>query len=290
MQNLKWKIIQTNLDEYILLSDSNTIKKIKGKNATDIITVLDALQNNKSVKEIENILQLPSFHAGMVEDILDWLAFNKFIYLKSKSNMNINIIGEFGEENLKLTHFIESLPNDISIDTIYNLSKKDIELIPEKQVNIPLTLLIAPFFYNSINIQKICRLQQQSNSDFLFIELFNNGILLGPLMNSSKDTVCLNCIETRRLFNVSNPDLVIENIIDRKTSTDNSISVFDIGNFELNKVFIYNELSRAVERYGSNLYNKSIFIDFNNFENQHFNVYRTPNCDVCNPIIIYNPL
>ena len=35
-----WKIIQSDNSEFILLSDSDTIKKIKGNNANDIVSVL----------------------------------------------------------------------------------------------------------------------------------------------------------------------------------------------------------------------------------------------------------
>ncbi|PTT71919.1 hypothetical protein DBR25_15820, partial [Chryseobacterium sp. HMWF001] len=167
---MNWKIIQTDTDEYLLLSDSNTIKKIKGSNASDIIKVLMHNQNNSATTEKLD------FDKEHIENIQEWLEYNAFLKTPDLTKTSINIIGEFGNDESLLRDLIHNLPLNIEVKEFYNLSRntdiKDFD-------NSLLTLLIAPFYYNKENIKLISELQQNSKSDFFQIELYNNGISIG---------------------------------------------------------------------------------------------------------------
>lgn len=278
---MNWKIIQTDPDEYLLLSDSNTIKKVKGNNATDIITVLKHYQNNSVIPKELN------FDEEHLDNIQEWLEYNTFLKTPDLIKTSINIVGEFGNDEILLNNFISNLPLNVEAKKFYNLSKN----IDFKDFDSSiLTLLIAPFYYNKTSIKLLSELQQNSSSDFFQVELYNNGISLGPLMNYSKDTVCLNCIETRKIYNTSSPQIIVENLLQKEGDSITINNVLEIGDFEINKAFIYKELIKVIKNKDKNLYNKAVFIDFNQYENQNFAVLKTPNCKICNPIEIYNPL
>lgn len=281
-----WKIIQSDNSEFILLSDSDTIKKIKGNNANDIVSVLLNIQNNKKVHLQEDFL-LDKFENEYVENIQEWLLINEFVYLEKSKNLKINIVGEFGNKNSFINEFKQSLPDNIFINKIYDLSNPTILNDFEDSF---FTLIIAPLYYNKYNIELISNLQIKSKSDFLYVEIYNNGILIGPLMNSQKETVCLNCIEKRRVFNATNPKIIIDNLVEKEPKLISNNNVFQIGNFNINCAFIYNEINKILSQKIKTLYNKSVFIDFNKYDNQFFEVMKAPNCEICNNLTIYNPL
>ena len=284
----KWKILQIEPEEYILLSSENNIQKIKGKNSRAIIDVLDAMQSNSNIIEAKNKL-LTSYEEDFINDVIEWLEYNKFIIKsESKSLKKINIIGEFSKNEDFLLDFLKNLPVGIIVNKVFNLSKST-DIFIDKDDNV-ITLLVAPFWYNKENIKKISKLIIETKTDFLHVEIFNNGIALGPLMNSSKGTVCLNCIEKRKIFNFSNPTLILENIIKKDVVSFNELNVLELGNFKLNKAFIYNELEKIILNDNKSLYNKSVFIDYNKYENNFFKVIKTPDCEICNSNVIYNPL
>lgn len=282
----KWKIFQTDKLEYILLSSGCNSQKIKGNNASEIVDVLSEIQSSDCFQKSYNKLKERYDHE-LIVNILEWLEYNKFI---KKSNAtavhNINIIGEFSEDETLLKDFIQNLPLGISVNNYVNLSKSPEIKIEKGQM----TLLVAPFWYNEKNIIAISELIKDSQDDFLYIELYNNGLTLGPLLNSVKGTACLNCIEKRKLFNSSKPALILENIINKEMLQENILNVLEIGNFEYNKVFIYNELEKILLKANKSSYNKSLFLDLFKYENYEFMVLKAPNCQVCNPYTIYNPL
>lgn len=283
-----WKIIKSDIEEYILLSDSNTIKKIKGKNASDIISVLINIQEKKDLDlKLNTSFEVNKFDLEYKENIINWLSTNNFITSAKSKECKINIIGEFGNNDELINAFVNNLPESIFVNKIFDLS------IPNCIDNINntdniLTLILAPLYYNRDYIKKISELQISSKDDFLYIELYENGILLGPLMNLEKETVCLNCIEKRRIFNATSPSVIIENLISKDSDSISINNILKIGNFRNNSAFIYNELEKYL--YLNKNYNKSIFIDFNKYENQHFEVMKAPNCEFCNKQVIYNPL
>ncbi len=282
----KWKIFQTDKLEYILLSSGNNSQKIKGNNASEIVDVLNEIQSNDSFQHAEKRLK-EKYEEEFISNVLEWLEFNRFIKIEQTSKVhNINVIGEFSEDETLIKDFINNLPSGINVNHYVNLSKtKNIEIL-EGQT----TLLIAPFWHNEKNILAISELIIDSKDDFFYVELYNNGLTLGPLLNSSKGTACLNCIEKRKLFNSSNPTLILENIINREMLNENVLNVFEIGNFAYNKIFIYNELEKILFNKNKALYNKSLFMDLHKYENNEIKVLKTPNCQICNPQIIYNPL
>ena len=202
-------------------------------------------------------------------------------------NLKINIVGEFGNENSFIDEFKQSLPNNITINKIYDLS--NLKILKDFEESF-FTLIIAPLYYNKYNIELISNLQIKSKSDFLYVEIYNNGILIGPLMNSQKETVCLNCIEKRRVFNATNPKIIIDNLVEKEPKLISNNNVFQIGNFNINCAFIYNEINKILSQNIKTLYNKSIFIDFNKYDNQFFELMKAPNCEICNNLTIYNPL
>lgn len=293
MMKKKWKIIQMNPEEYLLFLDSNTIKKIKGKHAPTIIAVLTLLQEEKEVDQLLTEEGIPFLEQNIIADSIAWLTVNKIITTDSEDikPFNLTLIGEFGSDLALLTRFITGLPKPIRVSTVCNLSDETYErLAEEKENTTDLTLLLGPYFYQADTIQKISLLQKTKMSDFLFVEMYENGIVLGPLMNSSKDTVCLACIEKRKIFNTTQPDLLLDHIWNTKTTKTHPISIFEIGSFQVNTAFIYNELYKIVVNKNKSLYNRAVFIDFNRYDNQCFNVLKTPGCEFCNPISIYNPL
>jgi len=282
----KWKIFQTDKFEYILLASGKNSQKIKGKNATEIVDVLNELQIKDSFQEA--IIELKKkFDVEFINNIIEWLEFNNFVErVNDNVAKKINLIGEFSEDERLLSDFITNLPIGLTVNNYVNLSKtKKIELIKGQT-----TLLIAPFWYNEKNILKVSDLMINSEDDFFYIELYCNGLTIGPLLNSSKGTACLNCIETRKLFNSSNPSLIIENIISKELINENTINVLEIGHYSFNKTFIYNELVKILLNNNKSLYSKSLFMDFNKYENFEFKVIKAPNCIVCNPQAIFNPL
>ncbi|MGG5506126.1 MULTISPECIES: hypothetical protein [unclassified Myroides] len=292
MKKEKWKIIQTDSEEYFLLSDSTTIKKIKGKSAPAMIAVLASIQEEKPMDTL--VLDCcPSFlQKEKREDLVSWLVENKFIHLESvtPAPLYVDLIGEFGKEQQLLDTFIKGLPEQIQINRIYNLSDGvNLESVEESE-SVALTLLVGPFFYNAQTVEQISLFQQTRTSDFLFVEFYENGLLLGPLMNSSKDTVCLACVETRKIFNLSNPDLLINHLWTKERLEEHPISVFTIGSFPVYTSFIYNELQRILLRNNKVLYDKAFFIDFNQYKNQSFRVLKSPSCGICNMLSLYNPL
>jgi hypothetical protein len=282
----KWKIFQTDEFEYILLFNGKNSQKIKGKNSTGIVDVLNELQISDSFQKAEIELK-KKFDVEFINNVIEWLEFNHFIKHENDNVVkNINLVGEFSEDEKLLSDFIANLPTGIIVNNYINLSKtKKIELIKGQT-----TLLIAPFWYNEKNIIKISELMVNSKDDFFYIELYGNGLTIGPLLNSSKGTACLNCIEKRKLFNSSNPTLIVENIINKEIINENIVNVFEIGHYSFNKTFIYNELVKILLNNNKSLYNKSLFMDFNKYENHEFKVIKTPNCRVCNPQTIFNPL
>lgn len=282
----KWKIFQTDKLEYILLSSGNNSQKIKGNNASEIVDVLNEIQSNDSFQFAEKRLK-QKYEDEFINNVLEWLEFNRFIKRENTTQVhNINIIGEFSADETLLKDFINNLPSGINVNHYVNLSKtKHIEVL-EGQT----TLLIAPFWHNEKNILAISELIIDSKDDFLYVELYNNGLTLGPLLNSSKGTACLNCIEKRKLFNSSNPTLILENIINKEMLNENILNAFEIGNFTYNKIFIYNELEKILFNKNKSLYSKSLFMDLHKYENNEIKVLKTPNCQICNPHTIYNPL
>lgn len=292
MNTTKWKIIQLDPEEYVLLSDSSTIKKIKGQQAPDLIAVLRSIQEQKTIDDLV-LDQCPSFlQQDKKEDLFSWLVENKLLapHITKQETYNIDIIGEFGHDVQQITAFIAGLPELIRVSTIYNLSDP---LCPEfgRSTKVgALTLLIGPYFYNASTIAKISGFQTTQSSDFLFVECYENGILLGPLMNSEKDTVCLSCVEKRKLFNTVNPQVIMEQIWEKERMQEHVLSVFDIGSFTLHASFIYNELNKVLLRKNKTLYNKAAFIDFNQYNNQFFRVLKSPSCSNCGKLALYNPL
>lgn len=292
MNTPKWKIIQTYPNEYLLLSDSATIKKIKGESAADMIVVLSSIQENKPLDSVV-FKQCSSFLQQEKRDtILSWLIENQFIASEATTQeiYAIDIIGEFGTDVHLLNAFIAGLPDSIRVSTVSNLSKESRLVFEEGRVEVDLTLLIGPYFYNAQTVEQISFYQKKQASDFLFVEFYGNGILLGPLMNSNKETVCLTCVETRKLFNTANPDILIDHIWERERIQDHAISVFDIGSFSIHIPFIYNELKKVLLHNNKTLYNKAVFIDYNRYNNQSFHVLKSPSCEICSTLSIYNPL
>lgn len=282
-----WNIKQSDVNEFILLSDSNTIKKIKGKNASDIISVLLNIQNSETKIEFKEIFLIDRFEKKYTSDITDWLLFNNFIYIENTLEQKINIVGEFGNDKNLVAKLVNKFPKNITINKLYNLSNTNI--LDNYNENV-FTLIIAPFYYNANNVKIISELQLKSQSDFLYVELYENGILVGPLMNSQKETVCLNCIEKRRVFNATNPDIIIENLISKDDKSIIINNIFEIGNFDINCAFIINEIQKILFFNKKTMYNKSIFIDYANYENQLFELMKAPNCEICNNLTVYNPL
>ena len=154
--NIIWKIIQSDNNEYILLSDSDIIKKIKGKNSHDIVSVLLSLQKDTTNVKIREKISIENFEKEYINDIIEWLKHNHFIEEQNISTSKINIIGEFGDNNFLLNEFIDYLKPKIEVNKIFNLSENN-NLLEFKYDF--LTLLIGPFFYNQDNIKKISELQ-----------------------------------------------------------------------------------------------------------------------------------
>lgn len=165
---ITWKIIQSDNNEYILLSDSDIIKKIKGENSHDIVNVLLNLQEDTTNVNIRKKISIENFEKEYINDIIDWLKHNHFIEEQNFSTSKINIIGEFGNNNILLNEFIDYLKPKIEVNKIFNLSIENKFLEFEHNY---LTLLIGPFFYNQDNIKKISRLQEDKNIDFLYTEI-----------------------------------------------------------------------------------------------------------------------
>lgn len=282
-----WNIIQADVNEFILLSDSNTIKKIKGKNSSDIVSVLLNIQNSETKIEFKEIFLIDSFEKKYTSDITDWLLFNNFIHIENTLEQKINIIGEFGNNEDFIPKLVNKFPKNITLNKLYNLSNTNI--LDNYNDNV-FTLIIAPLYYNANNVKIISEIQFKSQNDFLYVELYENGILVGPLMNSQKETVCLNCIEKRRVFNATNPNIIIENLISKDDKSIVINNIFDIGDFDINCAFIINEIQKILFYNKKTMYNKSIFIDFANYENQLFEIMKAPNCEICNNLTTYNPL
>lgn len=291
MKNKKWKIIQTHHKEYIVLSDSNSIKKIKGNDATDMIAILALVQEKLPIPP-DFAFSYPYVSSkDRVSDLLSWLAMHQFIYpdIEKKTVVGLDLIGEFGIHSNLLQTFKKGLPNQINVSSVYNLSEENIVLQPTDS-SAALTLLVGPYFYNEKTIQQISLLQQASAADFLFVELFENGILLGPLMNHQKGTVCLNCIETRKMFNATTPDILIDQLLEQERVKDHPFSVWEIGSFSINTAFIYNELYKIMIEGDKTLYNKAVFIDFHRYHNQYLTVLSNPSCEFCGNFSVYCPL
>lgn len=292
MNTTKWKIIQLDAEEYLLLADSSTIKKIKGQQASDLIAVLSFIQEQKPMDTL--VLEgCPSFlQQDKKEDLLSWLVENKLLAphtIKHEPYL-IDIIGEFGCDLQQMTAFIAGLPESIRVSNVYNLSDTNCPPFNEGREGVALTLLLGPYFYNAPTIAKISAFQKTQSDDFLFVEFYANGILLGPLMNSDKDTVCLSCVEKRKLFNTFNPEVLMEHIWEKERMKDHVISVFDIGSFALYSSFVYNELQKVLLHKNRTLYNKATFIDFNRYNNQFFRVLKSPSCSICSNLSLFNPL
>ncbi|MGQ7854393.1 hypothetical protein ACUN24_09100 [Pedobacter sp. WC2501] len=282
----KWKIFQTEELEYILLSSGFNSQKIKGNNAPGIVEILSEIQSNHSFQEAKLKLKT-KYDDEFIENVLEWLEYNKFIdNIRTKEIVYINIIGEFSDQEESIIDFINNLPDGIEVNHYVNLSETKNITIKEGQT----TLLIAPFWHNQETIIAISELMMESEDDFFYVELYNNGLALGPLLNSSKGTACLNCIEKRKIFNSSNPALILENIINKGIKNENLVNVLQIGHSKTNNVLIYNELEKILLKQNKSAYNKSIFIDLDKYENSQFRIIKAPNCEVCNPKIIYNPL
>lgn len=292
MNTTKWKIIQLDPEEYILLSDSSTIKKIKGQQASDLIAVLRSIQEQKTMDALV-LDQCSTFlQQDKKEELFSWLVENKLLapHTTKQETYFIDIIGEFGHDLQQISAFCKGLPESIRVSTVYNLSDPLCPEFKKTKEDVALTLLIGPYFYNASNVAKISAFQATQSSDFLFVEFYENGILLGPLMNSAKDTVCLTCVETRKLFNTCNPQLIMEHIWEKDRMQEYVVSVFDIGSFSLYASFVYNELNKILFRNTKTLYNKATFIDFNRYNNQFFQVLKSPSCSICSNVTIYNPL
>jgi len=292
MKKKKWKIIQTNPKEYILLSDSNSIKKITGKDAPDMIAVLALVQEQLPIPPDLLLSDTSILPQNRVEELLSWLTLHQFVIPNMELNtpLYLDIIGEFGTDLTLLDAFITGLPEQIKVSTVYNLSREEQPEFQSSEHPVALTLLIGPYFYNTTTIQHISAWQQTKSSDFLFVELYENGLLLGPLMNSHKGTVCLNCIETRKIFNTTTPDVLIDHLWDIKRIKDHALSVLEIGAFTINAALLYNELYKIIVQCDKSLYNKAVFIDFNRYHNQYFSVLSSPSCEFCANLAIYNPL
>lgn len=292
MKQKKWKIIQTRPTEYILLSDSNSIKKITGKDASDMIAVLTLVQEQLPIPPDLPLLNASILQQNRIEELRSWLMLHQFITADTKLNtpLYLDIIGEFGTDLTLLHTFIAGLPEQIEVSTVYNLSLEEHPKFQISEHPVALTLLVGPYFYNTTTIRHISAWQQTSSTDFLFVELYENGLLLGPLMNSHKGTVCLSCIETRKIFNTTAPAVLIDHLWDIERIEDHAISVWEIGTFSITTSFIYNELYKIMVQCDKALYNKAIFIDFNRYHNQYFTVLSSPSCEFCANLSIYNPL
>ncbi|MGQ8868419.1 hypothetical protein [Myroides sp. TSA_177.3] len=292
MKQKKWKIIQTHPTEYILLSDSNSIKKITGKDTSDIITVLRLAQEQLPIPPYLPLSDTSILQQNRVEELRSWLTLHQFITTDTKLNtpLYLDIIGEFGTDLTLLHTFIAGLPEQIKVSTIYNLSLEEQPKFQISEHPVALTLLVGPYFYNTTTIRHISAWQQMSSSDFLFVELYENGLLLGPLMNSRKGTVCLNCIEARKVFNTTASAVFIDHFWDIERIKDHAIPVWEIGTFSIATSFIYNELYKIMVQCDKALYNKAIFLDFNRYHNQYFTVLSSPSCEFCMNLSIYNAL
>lgn len=291
MKKKKWKIIQTDHNEYIVLSDSNSIKKIKGKDATDMIAVLALVQEQVPIPPDFTFSYPYVSQKDRVNDLLSWLTMHQFIYpdIEKKMEMKLDIIGEFGVHSNLLQTFIKGLPDQIKVSNVYNISEENIVLQPADS-SATLTLLVGPYFYNAKTIQQISLVQQTTSTDFLFVELFENGILLGPLMNHQKGTVCLNCIEMRKMFNATTPAILMEQLLEKERIKDHPFSVWEIGSFSINTAFIYNELHKIMIEGDKTRYNKAVFVDFHRYHNQYLMVLGDPSCEFCNDLSVYCPL
>ncbi|GEM55587.1 hypothetical protein B0A58_15460 [Flavobacterium branchiophilum NBRC 15030 = ATCC 35035] len=282
-----WKIYKNNEEQYILSSNGDITQRLAGEHAYSIATVLKVIQKHKSLNVAKAEL-MNEFEEIVIDNIFEWLEYNNFYSLnRSNSSYKINFIGEFSYKSKKLEQLIEALPENLKLGKIINLSIENTDLTIEKNC---FNILVAPFWFNKKNINSISQQMIKSGEDFLYVEFYNNGISLGPLMNTSKGTPCLNCVNKRKLYNISNPKVIIENLIDTNNIDFNQIDVFENGNAKINSSLIINELNKILFQKSKMLYNKSIFFDFQNYSSQYFVVNKVPNCEVCNPNVTYNPL
>lgn len=192
-----WKVYQQSQNEFILLSDSDNIKKVKGNSANDIISVL----LNHQAKSIDSTLDSNYTSIDLSKDYIEsieaWLEQNQLIDTLDydKEIQNINVIANFGGQPQSSTPLKSKLGDyNINLKNAYdisNLTSIDNSLF---------TVVIGPLYYDSDVIDTISDFQRNLNNDILYIELYNNGISLGPLMNPKKGTVCLKCIESRRVL------------------------------------------------------------------------------------------
>lgn len=284
IRSKNWKVFKSGVEEYILFSSDNATRKISGTHASAIVDILKRIQDGIDTEEGHSSLAADQ---SSIKYMIEWLNFNNFIEVgceKTARPTIVDVIGEFSGQTEHIEDLIDSLPNDIGLGKVYDLSRENNRFFFDKN---HFYLLIGPFWFDEKKIEKISHAMQKVDADFLYIEVFENSISIGPLLNTKKGTACLNCINIRKLLN--KPEILVQNLRNMKAAL-NSVNVLASKNFNICKAFIYNELYKILILGNKQLYNKAVLIDLLKYENQFFDVIRAPNCTVCNDKEVVNPL
>lgn len=267
IRSKNWEIFKSNFNEYILIS-GNEVRKISGESSVDIISRLDFIQS------VNNKLDDVSKNLNAIDE---WLLENRFIDYINDSKYSIFF---HLDKNFKL------------VDTIKANLTKSLINVQDNYDNVDLEIMIVYDTFNKIQFYKLNEvLFKRKKSNFLFIELNENSITLGPLINIEKGTCCLKCIYKRKLYNRNMPYIMLEKI-NKLNDIQNNISIDELLTdlrLKMYSAFISNEIESILKYDSSKLFSRAISIDMTTYNSDYSEVMTVPNCE-CNRISVYNPI
>lgn len=283
--NNNFKIYKVNNSEYIVTSEEGRINKIKGNHAENLVEILKTFQIFRDFELVKEKL-IKSIDNEFIDTGFNWLISNNFISpIVSIETKKIIFFGEFNNDFSYLNEIESSLNSNIKIKNIIDLSNTYFSI----DNDVDLVVLFGPLWYDKNIILQIAEFMKNLKVDFLYIEPLQNGIIIGPLMNVGLNTLCINCLYKRKLVNSYSPNIIVENMVESLIN-HNNINILEIGNFKIHKSFIINEIEKNLIYVYKGLYNKSILIDYLNYNNQFFQTLKTIDCEVCSNYNDYNPL
>lgn len=166
---MQWQILQTDRDEYVLMSDSDTIQKVKGKHASDMVAVLQTWQSNPDKEGVKIQLQ-QTYDKEYAESLLEWLHAHCFIVFEEATDVShfINIIGYFSDNFSRIRDFTDNLPSNIAVNRVVNIAdvRETQSFLAGEDGNF-FTLIVAPFWFDTSFVTKIVDCMLSSEQDFL---------------------------------------------------------------------------------------------------------------------------
>jgi molybdopterin/thiamine biosynthesis adenylyltransferase len=281
---------------YLTRADDNLIK-ITGKNKEILEQIIGSFSQTEDIEEAF-LKAGNSVDKGFFLQAVGWLKENQILVngdrkRQEAQNIKIALYGDFADEaevseklisklnteflDYSLGSFSRSSQNDFSVDTFL----KGIDII----------LLFSPLYNDSEVIDLINRNAYKKNIPVFHAGLDNTTAILGPIVDPSLLTPCIDCYEKRRFSNLDNADGFWNFITIKGKRKIHSANITHNRIFPVFAELISKELSNFWSEGAafSPLLSRSIKFDLVNYEIIKSKILRVNSCDVCNKQTVYAP-